>query len=571
MVSILLKIGILIFFSSVFAIIFKLLKQSTIIAFIITGIVSSLFAGMYSIPTEIFEAFSELGIILLLFMIGLELDLDNFKKRLELILKNGLGQIFLNFIIVVIIGVFLLGIQDLQQLAFFGICLTLSSSVIVLSYLKNKKEIESLHGQLLIGLMVLQDIVAVLAIAILNIITGSKGIISEVGLLAVKFIGIALLLYILSKFVFEKLFHFLTKFKGLLLIGSFGIVMGIASLSELINFSTEISAFLTGVSLSFLPYTLEIEDKIEPLKELALMLFFISLGHKLSNPSIIFKNIDVIILLVVLINFGTSIIMLFIGFLNRLKSRTSFYMGGIINQISEFSLILAVLCREQEIFSEEIFIIITSASVITMILSCIGHEYLENIYIFLEKYLGFFDSHSIQIDELGKKEYKDHIILIKYNELSEKIIEHYCNFNIDIFVLDTDPDIIDKNIPEENVHFHYLDAYDPDTRELAYFDKAALIVSCLIEGQKAELGILNWLQENDLSIPFVSTTDSRKDAARLYEAGASYVIQTEDLAAQKIEEIIEKVGNNFKEFKSHGDKHKEKLKQIRLGSYFDKL
>ena len=120
--------------------------------------------------------------------------------------------------------------------------------------------------------------------------------------------------------------------------GSLGWALGVAAACEYFHFSPEIGAFMAGAALSFLPYKLEIQDKVEPMKDFGIILFFLALGFGLELNQIAPALIPKIGILVAFVVFGTPIMMFFIGLITKTRSKPEFYIGAIINQISEFSL-----------------------------------------------------------------------------------------------------------------------------------------------------------------------------------------------------------------------------------------
>jgi|TARA_Y100000294_G_scaffold134158_1_gene126750 Kef-type K+ transport system membrane component KefB len=557
--------GILIGAAALLTVLLSFAKQSPIIAFIIVGVVVGLFKESVHIPHEIMEAFTEIGIILLLFMAGLEVDFESVRKRWKLLVWNGVGQIILTTFFGAILGYYLLDITTTVAMVYFGICLTLSSTIIVLGFLKAKKQMESFHGQIILGLMVLQDITAVLALVILTSLSGEGSLAISIGLIFVKMAGLAVLLIILNKLILNRLFRYLASAKELLFVGSLGWALGFAAFAEAIHFSPEIGAFMAGAALSFLPYKLEIQDKVEPLKDFGVILFFIALGYGLHIDSSAIDLIAPIAFISVFIVLGTPAIVLLIGHLSKGKSRPSFMIGAIINQISEFSLILATLCLQAAVFDDRIFLAITLATIMTIFISNIGHQSIDKIYAVLKAPLTFIDKRSkVSKTELGDFELKGHYVVVSFNEISEKLISHYLDKGKQVLLIDIDPDVYDvMHDHHSNLCCIYADIYDPDTWDELQFTKAAAIISCMVGGQEAEVSILRWRKEMGLRMPFIATTDSHLEALELYKYGATYVIQTEELAAESFQQLLRgEHGLSMDQLADKGEGHHRKLTRI---------
>lgn len=570
--SLIVILGVIFFGAAAVSLLLRQAKQSSIVAFILVGIIAGTFRNVFALSSEMIEVFTELGIIFLLFMAGLEIEFESFKKRWKIIVTNGLGQILINTLFGALVGLLFLDMKRPSSLIYFGLCLTFSSTIICISYLKKKKEVETLHGQLVLGLMVLQDITAVISLVMLKSIQTGESLLSGVILILLKTVLLIALLILLSRTVLPKLFRYLAKESDMMFLGTLGWSLGIAALCEVAHFSPEIGAFMAGAALSFLPYRLEIQDKVEPMKDFGIILFFLALGFNLEISSSLLHSILPIAITSIFVLFFTPAIMIFLGFTEKLKSRPIFYTGVIINQISEFSLILATLCLGAGIFDKHIFTIITFACILTIVFSSIAHQFIPNLYGLFKNRLEFLDKRSKTQQEIESQGFKleHHVILLSYNELAEKLIGHFKEK--DVLLVEIDPDICDT-IKSRHPHVRtiYADMFDPDTWEEAKFEKAAMIISCLVRGQEAEIAICQWLKNQGAEVPLIVTTDSRVEALELYESGATYVIQTEDMAAEYTSMLFRETKADSTLFAELGRKHflalKEKSEDELFGFY----
>jgi Kef-type K+ transport system membrane component KefB len=553
-------LGVLLSSAALLSVLFRVVKQSSIIAFIAVGLIAGLFHDVIHIPHETTEIFTEIGIILLLFMAGLEMDFASLRKRWRVVIGNGLGQISFNAILAAGLGLVFLGITGASQVIFFALCLTFSSTIIVLGTLKKRRELESYHGQIILGIMVLQDIVAVISLAVLKGLGAEGSVGAAIGLIFVKLLILIAVLTVLARWVLPAVFRHLAETQELLFIGSLGWAMGVAAACDAANFSPEIGAFMAGAALSFLPYRLEIQDKVEPMKDFGVILFFLALGYGLKIDASVLDLLPKIAIVTAFVVVGTPILMTAIGFVARSKSRPAFFIGAIINQISEFSLILALLCHDAGIFEDRTFMLVTLSTVATMFLSSFGHQSLERIYQAVYRALEFLDRRA-SVAPPPPAELENHVVVIAHNELAEIFIEHSLAVGKKVLLIDIDPDIYSEHVyRHENLLCYYADIFDPDVREEASFAHAAAIVSCMNDGQEAELGILYWLKNHGLQIPFVAATASRREARELYEAGATFVIQTEEMAAEQIGLLLDQYGEKLEDLEKPATRYREKLR-----------
>lgn len=565
--SLVLSMGALLGGAAILSIFCTIFKQSNILAFIGVGVIAGFFKGLVEMPSELLDTFTTLGIILLLFMAGLELDMKSFLKRWKIVLVTGLGQISIFLLIGMLLGKFV-GIEELSTLIYFSLCITLSSTIIVLGALKSKGGMVSFHGQVILGLMVLQDVVAVVSLSVLNSLASPEGSFGvDVALIFGKMAGLIFILILLEKFVLSPLFKFFARSAELLFIGALGYCMGVAALCGAVGFSPEIGAFFAGVSLSALPYKLEIEDKVEPLKTFGIILFFITLGFGLEFNEEMLNGVTPSILLTIFVVFVTPLIMLGLGYLTKLKSHPAFMIGGIINQISEFSLILATLCLQAGIFSQREFVIITLTCLGTFFLSSLGHEFLDKLYHILRKPLNFVDRRSRPLQlEVHDFVLENHIVVLCYNELSEEIAAFYGKQGERVLLIDIDPEIHShfKSHDNHNIVAQYADMADPDVWHDFAFEKAKMVISCMIGGQDAEIQIARYIKEKNPNVPFLAATDSHEEALELYENGIRYVIQTEYLAAVSFRKLLrEELKKEGEAFVNLGQEHHEEVKKIK--------
>lgn len=584
-------LGAMLLAAAVVAIILSYAKQASLFAFIIVGVLGGLFGLKEVINKDVMTAFVDIGITLLLFMAGMEVDIPGLIKRWKLLLINGFGQIIGLFGISAALGLLYVGIDAnymeaaglpaenaAPALIYFSLCLTLSSTILVIGTLKSTGQIGEEHGQVALGLMVLQDIVAVVALAILASLNpdkvGGSSLGVEVAMIFAKMVGLAIVLYFVTKYLLNPLFRFFAQSGELLFIGTLGYGMGVAALCEVIHFSSGIGAFFAGATLAALPYRHEIEDKVEPLKAFGIILFFMGLGFDISElkPAQMLGGLTEGLVLAILVVILTVPLMLVLGYLSRLNSKPSFLMGAIINQSSEFSLMLAVMCWQYKLFDPHLFIVITLVVLISFFFSSLGHQFLDPLYNAFSKILSFMDGRSIGAAESVDEDFvmEGHVVIMEYNELAIEIADFYAQRGEKVLLLDLDPHIIEyfeHQHGHSNIHAHYSNMADPDVWEDLAFDKAKVVISCIDGGQEAEMAISRWLKIEAPDVPFIAATSSHEETLELYGSGARYVIQTEYLAAKAFRDIFESEENKLpnEAFRELGETHFSETKKLQEG------
>eukprot|EP00584_Thalassiosira_punctigera_P009361 CAMPEP_0172539054 /NCGR_PEP_ID=MMETSP1067-20121228/10331_1 /TAXON_ID=265564 ORGANISM="Thalassiosira punctigera, Strain Tpunct2005C2" /NCGR_SAMPLE_ID=MMETSP1067 /ASSEMBLY_ACC=CAM_ASM_000444 /LENGTH=1059 /DNA_ID=CAMNT_0013324677 /DNA_START=41 /DNA_END=3220 /DNA_ORIENTATION=- len=380
-------LGFLLGLTALLALLLSYLGQSTIIAFIAVGVIASSL-GVEPDATTLGHI-SEVGILILLFMAGLEVDLEAFLKNWRTAAIVGVGQIVAStgfFAASSLLVLPAIGAEvNVNSAVYFGLCLCFSSTILVLGYLKGSKSMGTLHGQLCLGTLVLQDAASVLGIAVLEALGGDGGIAVSVLVLFGKLLATMLVCFLLERFVLNRMFAMFARSLELLYLGALGYATGLAAIAVTAGFSGEITAFLAGVSLSRLPYKMHIETKMEPIKSLGVAIFFISLGLRLELGSEMVDALPIGFGLALFTLFATMPLFAALGVPAGLRSHTVFMLGMLMNQISEFSLILCTLCVRAYVFEPVVLTVMTVAAVVSIIVSSMGHAHIDAIYLRMQR------------------------------------------------------------------------------------------------------------------------------------------------------------------------------------------
>lgn len=301
------------------------LRQPLIIMFLATGILAGpSFLGIIQSYEQI-ELLAHIGIALLLFIVGLKLDLNLIRTTGPVALATGLGQIVFTTIIGFVIAI-VMGMSYLSA-AYVSVALTFSSTIIIVKLLSDKKEIDSLHGQIALGFLIVQDIAAILALVALTtlgssvsgeglgylsfLMIGAKG----VGLLG----GVALLMKYVIPYLTQRLAHSLELLT--LFAIAWAVLLGAGS--ELLGFSKEVGAFLAGVSLASTAFRDSIGARLIGLRDFLLLFFFIDLGARL-DLSMVGSQLGAALVFSIFVLVGNPLIVLVIMGVMGYRRRTSF-------------------------------------------------------------------------------------------------------------------------------------------------------------------------------------------------------------------------------------------------------
>jgi len=540
------QLGVLMGLVLLLAFLFRKLRLSLILSYIAAGVLAHLVFARAGAKLDhaLEHTLPELGIMLLLFCAGMEIEFAHVRKRLGSILVIAGSQMAGTLLLGFGIACLVLDVGSVATAVYVGLCLTFSSTVIVVQWLNERRQLDSLHGMILLGLLVLQDIAAVLSLAVLeSLVGGSLG----AGLFAVlvKLVVIATVLFLIGRYVLTWLFDRCAASAELFFVATFAWCFGVAGLCHLIHFSAELAAFLAGVALANLRhYKLEISDKVEPLRDLGLILFFTSLGMGLKFSNQILEYSVGIGLMLLVVWFGTMLLMGFAARSRGLRKRTVFMVALLPTQISEFSLVLATLCLKAGVFDAAVFGVVTWAAIFSIFAFSLGSSHLERLYERFGVFMNWLERGAKdRVEGLDEQALADHTIVMGFNPIGRAVVNALLARGEKVVLVDLDPDVHAEAQGlmaehKERLGFIFGDMGDPDVWVEAGMRKARLIVSCLQGGQTDELGILEWKRKHNAGARSVVVAETPEHAAALREGGADYVLVPEHLAAAEIETLF---------------------------------
>ncbi|PJE81581.1 sodium:proton exchanger [Candidatus Pacearchaeota archaeon CG10_big_fil_rev_8_21_14_0_10_32_42] len=534
------------------SVIMKFLKQPLIIGYIISGIlVGPLFLNLIQ-GGEMISIFSEMGIAFLLFIVGLHLSPKIIKEVGKISLVTGIGQILFTSVVGYFLGM-LLGFPPITSI-YIAIALTFSSTIIILKLLSDKDSLEKLYGKISIGFLIVQDLVAIIALIVVSSLAGGGAEAGEVLISTlVKGIVIIGILIPISHYILPRFSDFFAKSQELLFVFAISWGLGLSLLFLYAGFSLEVGALIAGVMLSMSPYSFEISSKLKPLRDFFLISFFIILGSQM-----IFTNISALVVPTIvfslLVVFGNPLIVIVLmGFFGYSK-KTGFMSGLTVAQIGEFSLIFIALGMKAGHVSQEILSFVTLISLITIFGCTYLIMYSEKVFEKLSKVLTIFEKKKIKEKGLPKKKYD--YILLGYNRIGFSVIRAFSKITKNFLVIDYNPQIV-KELKEEGIDAIYGDVDDSELLEDLGLCKAAVIVSTIPEKETNQL-IMDVLKRNKANPITILTSRQISDALELYDSGADYVILPHFLGGEYVSKIIEDSKDLRKNYE------KEKRKELKI-------
>lgn len=542
MEPIILNLSFLILIALGLAFVARFLRQPIILAYIVTGALVAYFGFFDVQDQEAFHVFADLGIMFLLFLVGLEISLNSLKVSGKTSVLVGLGQIAFTFGVGFAIAI-LLGFAPLPA-SYIAIALTFSSTIIIIKLLSDKKDLNSLYGRISVGFLLVQDFVAILILIFLaGISAGGDALFLDVVLAIVQGLLLFAIIVWLSKYVFPPLLDKIAKSQELLFLFSLAWAFGLAAAVDQLGFSIEIAGFLAGVALANSSENLQIASRIRPLRDFFILVFFFILGSMLVMSDFAGVGWPILIFsLFVLI--GNPLIVLAIMGSMGYRSRTGFLAGVTVAQISEFSLIVAALGFRLGHIDGSVLGLVTAVGVITIAVSSYLITNAEIIYPKIAKIISIFERKIIKENPVPDKKIQKPIVLIGCNRTGQSIASGIPKK--DLLIVDFDPEII-KSLDDHGYDNIFGDIRDSDIFEAANIAEADVVISTSpdIEDNLALASEINRLIKKP---KMIIRADDDVETKVLYEAGVDYVLQPHFASGQHIGHIVSE-GINDKSLK----------------------
>ena len=522
--EIFLQIGILIAISSIIALLLNSIKVPPIISYILVGILAGYF-GLKPESADI-KVMIELGIILLLFLAGLEIKLKGFLELGKKTLIVGEGHDVLMGVVGFILAFFVLKLDVLGSF-YLAIGLALSSTIVVVKALTNRKELATPHGKILIGTMVLQDIVAMVSLAVFSSLGTESTILSGLGLMFLKGFLVFVSLLILGRYILPKVFYYAAKNIELVFLVALGWLFLGVGFSGLIGFSMTIGAFLAALAISDLPFSFEITDKVKGLRDFGIMLFFLSVGMQLQITNALFANWKFYMLIAFVLLFTPLITATITGFL-RFTKKEIFIMSALPTQVSEFTLILMTFGFSVGHISLELYSMITLVIVITIMISSWIIENLNKIYKRIQHKIDFIEWDYAEHPPHIKRDLKNHIVIFGFGRLGQYIADFYRKKRKDVLVIDWQPESIEATKKVKCMHV-FGDAGDSDLWDEIRLEKVDAVISTIGKNQEDDVNMVKWMMQKNPKALKIFETNITENAQELYKLGADVVLVHDDL------------------------------------------
>lgn len=502
------------------------MRQPLIVAFIVVGIaVGPVGTGWVSADSTI-ELLADFGISLLLFLVGLRLDLQMIRSTGPVAMVTGLGQVVLTSSIGYLVAI-AFGMDSLTAV-YIAMALTFSSTIIIVKLLSDKRELDHLHGRIAVGVLIVQDLVVVVVMIVLTAFGQDTGGDLGGGVAAVLLKGAGLLggMWLLTRYVAPWLLPHIARSQDLLVLFGVSYAASVAALSEWLGFSSEVGAFLAGVSLASTPFRDALGARLASLRDFLLLFFFLGLGAQLEFNGAAQQIIEALVFSA-LVLIGKPLIIIAIMSVMRYPLRVSVNAGLPLGQISEFSWILAALGLSLGHITNATVSLITVVGLITIAASTYMITYSQQIYERANRWLAAFERSPREPESHVTENYD--VILYGLGRFGGHLADRLSSAGHGVLAVDFDPHQV-KTHSGGGITAMFGSAEDLHLLEALPLERARYVVSA-IPVLQTNLALLHGLRHHGYRGAIALTAHTRHDAAQLRAAGVHTVLEPFSAAA----------------------------------------
>lgn len=538
----------------------RALKQPLIIAYIFTGIVISYFGISREISQSVLDLLSNFGIAFLLFLVGIDLRIEDLKYVGKAAIYTGLGQIIFTTIVGFVV-VSALGFSAVPAF-YIAFAITFSSTVIIIKLLAEKNDLQSLHGKIAVGFLLVQDFVAILALMILSGF-GQGGQIPSAGAVLLIFAKGAMLIaftYLVARYVLKSVFRLVSSSVELLFVAAIAWAFILSAFAEQAGFSVAIGAFLAGLAIASSPYRIQVSGRVKPLRDFFVIIFFILLGLTLSKGTsgLVISHV---IVLSVFILVGNPLIAMAIMMTLKFRNRTSFLASVTVAQVSEFSLILITVGERLGQVTSSAVSLVAAVAIVTITLSSYLILYGDKIYKYISGPMAkVFPEKQHDPYVANRESLKDHVVLVGGEQMGSDIL-HFLKTRISdrdqIVVVDFNPKIF-NSLRAGGFNAVFGDISDPEVLEELELGRARLLIITDPDISDSH-HIIAFARAKNFKGPIIGTSYWIHDAIKLYEMGADFVVVPETVGGKHIARILAENWDHLSAIKKEKSKHFEDL------------
>lgn len=517
-----------------------LLRQPLIIVYILLGIALGPSGIKLVQSQDVVDLLAQVGVAILLFLVGLELNPDYVRRIGAVAVATGLGQlsftIIIGFLLTLLLG------KDWLTALYIAIALTFSSTIIIVKLLSDKRELDTLHGRIAVGFLIVQDIAVIVALVAMSVLgggqAGEQGLAQVLGAIALKLAALGAGMYLAIRYLLGRLLRFLARSLELLLIFAVAWAVGLAALGDWLGFSKELGAFLAGFALSPTHFRDAISTRLIPLRDFLLLFFFIDLGTKFDLATAQQEWLTALILALFVLIGNPLIVMAIMGTMGY-RRKTGFLAGLTVAQISEFSIIFIAMGLSLGHVRQDALSITTMVGLITIALSTYMILYSQPLYKRLERFLKPFERKEpfaekrFEAQELDDAPYE--VIVFGLGRTGRLVLDHYHALGIRAIGVDYDPEAV-AAMQASGIPALFGTAEDQEFIRGLPLATAKLLVITLPHMDDVQ-DLMRIVDATDFDGRIIAVARSESDAHALKAIGVEEVINPFELAFDAIRKL----------------------------------
>ncbi|HIJ96879.1 MAG TPA: sodium:proton exchanger [Desulfuromonadales bacterium] len=511
-------------------IIFRQFKIPSIIGFLVTGIIAGPHALGFVKNIQEVEQMAEIGVVLLLFTIGIEFSLKELLRIRHLVLWGGGLQVGLTIALVALIST-MAGFTPSESI-FFGFLVSLSSTAILMKLLMDAGEMDTPHGKAALGILVFQDLCVVPLMLFVPFLAGTGNGVVDVALVSVKALVVVVIAHFGSRFAVPWIFSQVvrTRSRELFILTIIFVGFGTAWLTAQAGLSLALGAFIAGLAISESEYSHQVMGDIIPFRDAFISLFFISVGmlldpaFVLSNPFIILAVVAMIIVVKCLLVAGTILILKF-------PTRVALTSGLILAQVGEFAFVLSYSGIKYGLLTEATYQVFLSASIATMALTPLylklADPFAEKFSAILFRILPAFLLKGTRSTGVSHARFpmEGHVIIIGYGVNGKNVARVLTSNGIPYLAVEANHLTV-RTERKKGIKIIFGDASRPEILQHAHIEKARILVVAISDAT-ASRRIVSQARSMSSTVHIIVRTRYIAEMEPLYTLGANEVIPEE--------------------------------------------
>ncbi len=536
--SLLFHLGIILLAATLFNFIARLLGQPPLLAYLAAGLfigpfgIGGLGLGLGGIPlgvstTQEILLLSELGVAFLLFSVGVESELSKFRELGKIAIIGTILQVLLTVLLVFFMNGFLHAL-NFEQALYLGLIVAFSSTTIVVKILSDSREINTLHGRLMIGFLLMQDVLVIIAMPFLTTL-GPVPSIGAMGRIAAQIIVVLLLAFLMNRHVYPKLFAFASRSDELFFLSAMSSVFLFIFISYILSFPMAVGAFIAGVTISTLPYSSEVSNRIRGVRDFLATIFFVTLGIQIT-PSFVNFPLGLAVLLIGIVFILKPLVLYAITLLSGYGNKVSIAVALALAQVSEFGFIIAsqgkpILDNTAGLYSFVILLIAVSMAATPYFVGFtpVAYNFIVNNFRPIVESVRKRSFLYRRINVLGNipQKMNAHIVVFGGGTVGSGIAEMLSK-KAPVVIIDSDPEVV-SGFMGKGMGALYGSADNPEIWAKASTEKASIVVMATPSARPA-LALVRHLARLKKKPMIFARAHYYRDSMALYEAGADVVV-----------------------------------------------